>query len=162
MVVRGVRNSRGGAMRVFIVILAFLFMILSSSAIAADKEIGVIKNIKGPVSIERDKASIPAKPGDKLFENDIIITGKGGSMGAVLNDNSLISSGSDSKLILSQFAFSPAEKKLSSTFQMLRGTMTYLSGLIGLRDNKAVKFVTPTAVCGLRGTHLAIYVVDGD
>ncbi len=149
-------------MRVFTVILAFLFMSVSSSAIAAVKEIGVIKNIKGPVSIERDKASITAKQGDKLFENDTIITGKGGSMGAVLNDNSLISSGSDSKLILSQFAFSPAEKKLSSTFHIMRGTTTYLSGLIGLRDNKAVKFVTPTAVCGLRGTHLAIYVVEGD
>jgi hypothetical protein len=162
MVVRGVRNSIGGAMRVLIVILAFLLVGFSNPATAAENEIGVIKNIKGPVSIERDKASITAKQGDKLFENDIIITGKGGSMGAVLNDNSLISSGSDSKLILSQFAFNPAEKKLSSTFHMMRGTTTYLSGLIGLRDNKAVKFVTPTAVCGLRGTHLAIYVVEGD
>jgi hypothetical protein len=145
-------------MKVFIVILVVLLIGFSHPAVAADKGIGVIKNVKGSVSIERDKASIQAKPGDKLFENDIIVTGKDGSMGAVLIDNSLISCGSNSRLVLTQFAFSPAEKKLSSTFQMLRGTLTYLSGLIGLQDGKSVKFVTPTAVCGLRGTHLAIQV----
>ena len=148
-------------MRVLIVILAFLLVGFSNPAVAADKGIGVIKNIKAPVSIEREKASIPAKPGDRLFENDTIVTGKGGSMGAVLNDNSLVSCGSDSRLILSQFVFNPAEKKLFSTFQMVRGTLAYISGLIGIRDSKAVKFVTPTAVCGLRGTHLVI-AVEGE
>ncbi|MBU1183296.1 MAG: hypothetical protein KKF00_14275, partial [Proteobacteria bacterium] len=118
-------------MRVLIVILAFLFVfvVFSNPAVAADKGIGVIKNIKGSVFIEREKTSIPAKIGDRLFENDTIVTGKGGSMGAVLNDNSLISSGSDSRLVLSQFTFNPAENKLSSTFQMARGTLAYISGL---------------------------------
>ncbi len=161
MVVREAGNFIGGAMRVLIVILAFLLVGFSNPAVAADKGIGVIKNIKGSVFIERENTSIPAKPGDRLFENDTIVTGKGGSMGAVLNDNSLISSGSDSRLVLSQFTFNPAEKKLSSTFQMLRGTLAYISGLIGIRDSKAVKFVTPTAVCGLRGTHLVI-AVEGE
>ena len=147
-------------MRVLIVILAFFFMGFSHPAIAAEKGIGVIKNIKGPVFIEREKASIPAKMNDQLFENDIIVTGKGGSMGAVLIDNSMISSGPNTRLILSQFAFDPAEKKPSSTVQITRGTLTYLSGLIAKHDSHAVKFVTSTAVCGLRGTHLAIYVED--
>jgi hypothetical protein len=158
MVVPGVKKSIGGAMRVLIVILAFFFMVFSHPAIAAEKGIGVIKNTKGPVFIEREKASIPAKMSDQLFENDIIVTGKGGSMGAVLIDNSVISSGPNTRLILSQFVFDPAEKKLSSTVQITRGTLTYLSGLIAKHDSKAVKFVAPTAVCGLRGTHLAIYV----
>ncbi len=147
-------------MRVLIVILAFFFMGFSHPAIAAEKGIGVIKNIKGPVFIEREKASIPAKTSDQLFESDIIVTGKGGSMGAVLMDNSVISSGPNTRLILSQFAFDPAEKKLSGTVQITKGTLTYLSGLIGKHDAKAVKVVTPTAVCGLRGTHLAILVEE--
>jgi len=145
-------------MKVFIVILASFFMGFSHPAIAAEKGIGVIKNIKGPVFIEREKASIPAKMNDELFEKDIIVTGKIGSMGAVLIDDSMISSGPNTRLILSQFAFDPAEKKLSSTVQITRGTFIYLSGLIGIHDSKAVKFVTPTASCGIRGTHLAIYV----
>ncbi len=145
-------------MKALIVILAFFFMGFSHPAISAEKGIGVIKNIKGPVFIEREKASIPAKMSDQLFENDIIVTGKSGSMGAVLIDNSVISSGPNTRLILSQFAFDPAEKKLSSTVQITRGTLIYLSGLIAKHDSKAVKFVTPTASCGIRGTHLAIYV----
>lgn len=160
MVIPKLRKSIGGAMRVLIVILAFFFMVASQPAIAAGKGIGVIKNIKGPVFIEREKASIPAKTSDKLFENDIIVTGKSGAMGAVLIDNSIISSGPNTRLILSQFVFDPAEKKMSSTVQITRGTMTYLSGLIAKLDSKAVKFVTPSAVCGIRGTHFAIQVED--
>jgi hypothetical protein len=158
MVVSGVGKSIGGAMKVSIVIFAFFFMGFSHLAIAAEKGIGVIKNIKGPVFIEREKASIPAKMSDQLFEKDIIVTGESGSMGAVLIDNSVISSGPNTRLILSQFVFDPAEKKLSSTVQIMRGTLTYLSGLIAKHDSQAVKFVSPTAVCGLRGTHLAILV----
>jgi hypothetical protein len=160
MVAPGAEKSTGGAMKALIVILAFFFMGFSHPAIAAEKGIGVIKNIKGPVFIEREKASIPAKMSDQLFENDIIVTGKGGSMGAVLIDNSVISSGPNTRLILSQLVFDPAEKKLSSTVQITRGTLTYLSGLIAKHDSKAVKFLTPTASCGIRGTHLAIYVED--
>lgn len=145
-------------MRVLIAILTFFFMGYSNLAIAAGNDIGVIKNIKGPVFIEREKESIPAKINDKLFENDIIVTGNSGSMGAVLIDNSLISSGPNSRLILSQYVFNPSEKKLSSTVEILRGSLVYLSGLIGKNYNKDVKFVGPTAVCGLRGTQLAIDV----
>ena len=147
-------------MRVLIVILAFFFMGFSDPAMAAEKGIGVIKNIKGPVFIEREKASIPAKMSDQLFENDIIVTGKSGSMGAVLMDNSVISSGPNTRLILSQFVFDPEGKKQSSTVQITRGTLTYLSGLIGKHDIQAVKLITPTAVCGLRGTHVAVQVEE--
>ena len=142
------------------ILLAFFFVGFSYPAIAAEKGIGVIKNLKGPVFIEREKASIPAKMSDKLFEKDIIVTGNSGSMGAVLIDDSMISSGPNTRLVLSQFVFDPAEKKLSSTVQITRGTMTYLSGLIAKLDSKAVKFVTPSAVCGIRGTHFAIHVED--
>lgn len=145
-------------MKAFIVFLTFFFMGFFHPVFAAEKEIGVIKNIKGPVLIERDKESVPAKMGDRLFENDTIVTGKAGAMGAVLIDNSMISTGPNSRLILSQFAFNLSEKKLSLTARIMQGTLTYLSGLIAKNDSKAVKFSTPTAVCGLRGTHLAIYV----
>ena len=145
-------------MRVLIVILAFFFIGFSQPAIAAEKGIGVIKNIRGPVFIEREKASIPAKVSDQLFEKDIIVTGERGSMGAVLMDNSVISSGPNTRIILSQYVFDPAEKKQSGSIQIMRGTLVYLSGLIGKHDIEAVKLITPTAVCGLRGTHLAIQV----
>jgi len=49
---------------------------------------------------------------DQLFEKDIIVTGESGSMGAVLIDNSVTSSGPNTRLILSQFVFDPAEKTI--------------------------------------------------
>lgn len=153
-------SHTGGSLRALIFIFAFSLMCFSHPAIASEKGIGVIKNIKGPVFIEREQTSISAKIGEQLFEKDVVVTGRGGSMGAVLIDNSLISSGPNTRLSLSQFTFEPAEKKLSSTVQITRGTLVYLSGLIAKHDKNAVKFVTSTAVCGIRGTHLAIYVED--
>lgn len=40
--------------------------------------------------------------------------------------------------------------------RLARGTMVYLSGVIAKTKPEAVRFETKTAVCGIRGTYLAI------
>lgn len=148
-------------MRVFITILGLVFVLCSPHlTIASETGVGVLKTIKGPVFIERNKEVTPAKVGDKLFEKDVIVTGKSGSMGAILRDNSILSAGSNTRLTISEFVFEPAEKKLSGIVQVKRGTITYLTGLMAKLNSKAMQFVTPTAVCGIRGTHFAIKVDD--
>jgi hypothetical protein len=148
-------------MKALITFLSIAFILCTvNPAIASETGAGVIKNIKGPVFIERDKKSIPAKAGDKLFEKDVIVTGKNGSMGAILRDNSILSAGSNSRIVITEFVFKPAEKKLSGIFQIKRGTITYLTGLMAKLNSNAMRFMTPTASCGIRGTHFAIKVED--
>jgi hypothetical protein len=81
-------------------------------------------------------------------------------MGIVLQDNSTLSLGPRTKLILSKFVFAPADKKFSMVVRITRGTMAYLTGLMGKMKPEAVRFETPTASCGIRGTHFAIEVQD--
>ena len=148
-------------MKAFITVLGLALILCTvHPAIASETGAGVMKNIKGPVFIERNKEIVPAKAGDRLFEKDVIVTGKGGSMGAILRDNSILSAGSNSRIVIYEFVFEPAEKKLSSVVQIKRGTITYLTGLMAKMNSNAIRFVTPTAVCGIRGTHFAVKVED--
>ncbi|HVO64973.1 MAG TPA: FecR domain-containing protein [Syntrophales bacterium] len=119
-----------------------------------------MKNVSGEAFIERNKVLTAAKVKDELMENDVLVTGRSGSMGVILQDNSVMSIGPNTRLAISKFAFEPADEKLSFTAQIKKGTMVYLSGLIAKLNRSGVKFDTPTAVCGVRGTHFAIKVEE--
>jgi hypothetical protein len=92
------------------------------------------------------------------MENDVLVTGRIGSMGVILQDNSVMSIGSNTRLVISKFIFEPADEKLSFIAQIKKGTVVYLTGLIAKLNRSGVKFETHTAVCGIRGTHFAIKV----
>jgi hypothetical protein len=144
-------------------IIVFLSLILYvGSACAEETTAGFVKNVSGQASIKRNQTSIPARVGDKLFESDIVVTGPDGRIGLIFQDNGLLGIGPNSQVNLSKFAFEPANKKLAFFLNIKRGTMVYLSGLIAKLDSKNVRFETPTAACGIRGTHMAIKVGDGN
>jgi hypothetical protein len=145
-------------MKTFISLVCFLLICGANLAVGAEIRIGVIKNANGAAFVERNNALLPLKVGDKLYENDTIVTGRGGSMGLILRDNSVLSVGSNTRLIISKYVFEPAEKKLSMVARIKQGTLTYLTGVMAKLNPNAVRFETPVAVCGVRGTHFAIKV----
>lgn len=133
-----------------------------SSFCAAEtgKKIATIKNVKGEARIERGEKSIAALPGGSLVENDIIVTGRNGGIGVIFKDNSVLSMGPDARLEIQDFIFQPNEGNLSFVASIVRGTLTYLSGIITKLKPGGVKFRTPSATIGIRGTHLAIKVEE--
>lgn len=147
-------------MKKIILICCCLFFLTGTfSAMAAEtNNIGFIKNVSGQAFISRAQAMIPAKANDKLFASDNLITGADGSLGIILQDNSVLSLGPKSRVDLSEFSFDPVGEKLSFVAKIKKGTVVYLTGLIAKMNNKAVRFETPTAVCGVRGTQFAIKV----
>lgn len=144
--------------KIVFIFCCFVITGIFSAAVAETKNIGFIKNTSGKVFISRAQVMIPAKVNDKLFVNDNLITGSDGSLGVVFQDNSVMSLGPKSRVSLSDFSFEPVEKNLSFVAKIKKGTIVYLTGLIAKIKNKAVRFETPTAVCGVRGTHFAIKV----
>lgn len=134
-------------------------MAWSSGAIAENGiEIGIVKNVKGTVTISRGPDSVAVVTGLSLLENDIITTGGKSSVGVIFKDNSVLSLGPESSIEMKDFVFEPAEEKLSFVAEVVRGTMTYLSGIITRLNPDAVEFRTPSATIGIRGTHIAIQV----
>jgi len=123
---------------------------------AAAEIAGVVHGCQGAATVTRGETSLPVKPGTKLFVNDVLSTGPDGSVGVVFRDDSTLSLGPDSRLVLREFLFSPAERKLGLAARLTQGTMAYLSGLLGKLAPETVRFETPVATIGIRGTRFAV------
>ena len=143
-----------------ILIALTLFIVLSELAVAAGSSmgIGIIQTLTGTASIERQEDEFPVTAGQQIFANDILRTGKAGSMGVVLNDNTILSPGPKSELAIDEFVYVPKDKKLSMLTRMVRGTVEYIAGTIGRLAPKSVRFETPLAVLGIRGTRFLVKI----
>lgn len=144
----------------FVTVLLVLLSALSPGLAAAQETIGVVRNSGGAATVNRSGQTIPAVTGLKLHEGDTLETGPGGSMGIIFRDNSTLSLGPESSLAIRSFLFSPAEGKLGLWVRISRGTMAYLSGLIGKLAPASARFETPVASIGIRGTRFAVKVVE--
>ena len=142
--------------------LVFIFVLLFFTVQAGAEAILVasVKTLKGEVSIIRENNEIPVQLGNDVFKNDTIKTGNDSAVGLVFLDDSLMSLGPESVLQVNQFEFEPAFNKLGFVSKIMKGTATYLSGIIGKLAPKSVKFETPHATLGLRGTHFAVMVEE--
>jgi hypothetical protein len=137
---------------------AFILFIFATSAAASDGSVGTMKMVKGPASIVRGQSVIPAVSNGKVFQGDTLKTGTDGSLGVVFKDDTIISLGPNSELVVDVFLFAPAEGKLAIVTRMLKGTAAYLSGIIAKLSPQSVRFETPVATIGIRGTRFLVKV----
>ena len=143
-----------------IVILSTLLFLFPVFCEASDAPAGSIKTTKGAASIIRQNQVIPAQIGEKVFMKDSLKTGPDGSLGMIFKDDTLLSIGPQSEITISEFLFSPAEGRLSIVTKLLKGTAAYLTGMIGKLSPESVRFETPVASVGIRGTKFAVKIED--
>ena len=97
------RNCRPST-PLFTALATACLMAWSSNTFALD-EAGTIKTLKGTASIEREGQKVPALIGSKIMVSDRILTGAESSIGITLRDNTLLSAGANSTLVINRFAF---------------------------------------------------------
>jgi len=144
----------------FLVILLAAVSIPTWGHADTDGTIGVVRNFTGSATLTRGGNVLPATTGTRLHVGDTLGTGPDGSLGVILRDNSSLSLGPSSSLVLQEFLFSPYEGKLGLWVRLSKGTMAYLSGLIGKLAPEKARFDTPLATIGIRGTHFAVKAGD--
>ncbi|MEO8123844.1 MAG: hypothetical protein ABI633_07325, partial [Burkholderiales bacterium] len=101
---------------------------LTSAAAAAD--IGQIKVARGAVNIERAGTTLPGAVGMRLQTADTLRTGADGSAGITMNDDSLLSAGPNSVLVLEHYALDPATSQGRFDAVLNKGTLVVVSGRI--------------------------------
>lgn len=139
-------------------LLGALSLLADGGTAVAEEAIGVVRIASGDATVTRGGKTLPATPGLKLLVGDTLGTGRDGSLGVILRDDSSLSIGPGSRLVLRSFLFSPTEGKFDLVARITRGTMAYLSGLIGKLAPEKARFETPTATIGIRGTRFAVEV----
>jgi len=145
-------------MKILPILFATLLLLAPLGAQAAEAPVGSIKTVKGTVSIVRGTTTVTAKNGARVFRNDTLRTGADGAVSMVFRDDTLLSLGPGSELSVNEFVFSPADGKLSLVTRLLRGSAVYLSGIIARLSPESVRFETPVANIGIRGTMFAVKV----
>jgi len=141
-----------------VLLLGVLCLTPVAGTAVAGGTIGMVRTASGDATVTRGETSLPAAPGLKIMVGDTLATGRDGSLGVILHDDSTLSIGPESRLVLRNFRFSPSEGKFELVARISRGTMAYLSGLIGKLAPEAARFETPSATIGIRGTRFAVNV----
>ncbi|MBS4019204.1 MAG: FecR domain-containing protein [Dechloromonas sp.] len=132
----------------------------SLSALAADVA-GMVKTSSGRVVIERQGETLPATVGTQVRVADRVRTGGDGAVGVTLRDNTLLSAGPGSLVVIDKFAFDSSTLDGRMSVGVRKGTLSVATGKIAKRTPESVDFHTPTSVLGVRGTEFIIEVAGG-
>ncbi len=145
-------------MKMLSVVIATLLLLAPLVAQAAETPVGSVKTVKGTASIVRGTTVLEAKSGTRIYRNDTLRTGSDGTLSMVFRDDTLLSVGPGSELSVNEFLFSPGDGKLSIITRLLKGSAVYMSGIIARLSPQSVRFETPVANIGIRGTLFAVKV----
>jgi hypothetical protein len=145
-----------GAFRFFFLVLTLLMVCGLSQA----ADVGRVKTSKGDVQVERAGKRIKAPEGTAIQAEDTLVTGADGSVGLSMNDNTLLSLGPNSVFVIEKFLFDGTTNKGEFESTIRRGTLSVVSGKLVKNSPEAVKFKTPSAILGARGTEFVVRVSD--
>ena len=151
--------------RLFLPLVTIFFLFpISGKFASADPfpVVATVQKVSGMATVVRQGQTMSAKIGLEIYQNDTLHTGLDGSLGVVFRDDTLLSMGPESVLVIDEFVFAPKQGKFSIVIRMLKGTAAYLSGLISKLAPESAHFKTPTASIGIRGTKFVARVEGGE
>jgi hypothetical protein len=94
----------------------------------------------------------------KIHQGDAIRTGATSSVGLIFDDDTVVSLGPHSELAIERFQFNPVDRELSFFARLLKGTFCFITGQIAKLAPNKVKFETPEATLGVRGTKFLVKI----
>lgn len=125
-------------------------------SLAAGGVAGMVKRSQGDVSLERNGQRQPAPPGTVVMSGDTLRTGPAAAAGITLRDDTLMTLGADSELVISSFAFDATTHDGNLLTSLWRGTLHMVTGLIAKKTPERVNVQTRTVVLGARGTEFIV------
>jgi hypothetical protein len=142
-------------MRILVGILLFL---ACPSLLWAGEAVGTVKTLSGKAFLIRQGETLELMVGMTIKAEDKVKTATGSSLGLILQDDTTVSLGPESELLVRDFIFEPKQSRFSMVLKMLKGSFLYMSGVIGKLAPESIKLETPDSTIAVRGTRLLIKV----
>ncbi len=133
-------------------IIALLPMLAPAAALAADKAADIVY-LKGAAVIERQARTLKAQLRGALFESDAIATRERSRAKMLFKDDSIVTLGAKSRLVVKKYLYDPAAKHAESVYELADGKLKAVVG------GGAFKVTTPTAFAAARGTVFVVWYV---
>ena len=141
---------------IIITLLVSLFSLIDAHAqqvANAPMPIGQIEYSRG-VSVIQQPGQQPrfSGPGQALYQGDVLTTSDKSLAAIKLNDGTRMTLRPDTQVILQNYAFDQETKKGNFLFEMLKGGLRTLTGILTKIEGNSGEIKTPVASLGIRGT----------
>ncbi|MGE4280676.1 MAG: FecR domain-containing protein [Magnetospirillum sp.] len=129
-------------------------------AALAEYNVGHVKNINGEATVIRAGQTQALREGANLQTGDRISTTARSALGLTLRDDTTISLGANSELVVDEMLFEPAANQLGLGLSMNKGTFALTTGQIAKLAPDSLKIATPAMSIGIRGTTILVEASD--
>lgn len=119
---------------------------LTAAPAAAVEKAGDVVSVRGKAVIERKAGKVDAKVAAALQESDSVVTRDKARVKMLFRDDSILTLGANSKLVIKKYLYSPESKRAESIYELADGRLRSVVGSSGF------KVTTPTAFAAARGT----------
>jgi len=130
-------------------LLLFGLLAVQSSAADAESRIGTATSTRPDAEGVMGAKSQSLSPGTELYANETVRTGSVGRADLVLLDNTNLTVGPTSEVLLDKFVYDRTGSSGSVILQATRGAFRFVTGS---QDHRAYKVGTPYGSLGVRGT----------
>ena len=123
----------------------------------AQQPIGTVDTADGEVFATRaDGTRVSLAEGDSVFQGDVLETDGEGALSVTFADGTEFSLDENARMVLDELVYDPGTGEGSSSFTVVQGVFSFVSGAIAKAGPDAMTVDTPVATIGIRGTKVAI------
>jgi hypothetical protein len=138
-------------------LLVLVLVAMPSVASFAETRIGVASSIKPNADGVVGAGSQSLSAGSEVFANETVRTGNLGQADLVFLDQTNLTVGPTSEVLLDKFVYDPTGPNGKVVLQLSRGAFRFVTGT---QDHKAYAVNTPYGSLGVRGTTVEVVVSD--
>jgi hypothetical protein len=139
-------------------LLVLMILLFSNTQVFSKDMIGIIAVGIGKISNQLNES---LTTGSKLYFGDSIITEAASSAQVLLMDQTTLTIGESSELVIDEFVYDPQTKIGKFVSSVKIGTVKIITGEISKTNPDNLEIKTPTGSIGARGTEFAV-VTESD
>lgn len=160
-------SARLGLRNLGIASLIFLQAALPCLVLAqsiAQNPAGFVSSVSGRLFIlDSNGVQVPVKPGDVFGPTTTFVSGPDSGAVILFADGQNVTLGKDSTLRISDYRFDTADLKSSrATLELMRGTMSYVSGAILTGNSAGLKISGGSAAVNILSKDVTAFVMEVD
>lgn len=142
------------------VLFTFILSLVSSSAFAAELA-GIVERMQGNAQVINSSGQKSLSVKAEVFQGDQITTGNDSEMLIRMTDGAVLALRPNTNMTVTEYHFDNKDSSRDNMFvRLLKGGFRTVTGAIGKKNPQKVKFNTPTATIGIRGTDFEVAVVE--
>ena len=127
-----------------------------AAAATGSTKIGTAAVVVNAVAgVDPTQRIVQLNPGNEVYIDEVINTGSKSASRMQFLDNTVISIGADSQVVLDKFVYDPDPSKSKVVVSIARGVIRFATGTM---VHAAYTLKTPTATIGVRGTIFSVLV----